>query len=264
MYVASLLIEFQVMIDDPVPEDRAATRLPRYLQLLWERETPGRRGPRPGKTIHEIGAAAVAIADAHGLDAVSMKSVAARIGLTPMSLYRYVDGKDELIAVMRDIAMGPPDYARPGSGWRDGLTAWVRAATNVRLAHPWLVEADTGAPPLTPNVLSWTDAGLAELADTPLTSQQRFSTLLAVDSWAHQHVQQSLQMGLLGETDPDSPAGRYTQDIGLLVDPARLPHLAREQRLVTDDAPFFEEEFAFGLALLLDGLAALIERRSAG
>ena len=62
--------------------------LPRYLQLLWGRESAGRRGPKPGRTIQEIGAAAVAIADAQGLGAVSMKSVATALGLTTMSLYR--------------------------------------------------------------------------------------------------------------------------------------------------------------------------------
>ena len=85
------------------------TDLPRYLQLLWAREPSGRRGPKPGHTIEQIGAAAAAIADGHGLAAVSMKRVAEAIGLTTMSLYRYVDSKAELDAVMLDTAYGDPD-----------------------------------------------------------------------------------------------------------------------------------------------------------
>ena len=74
--------------------------LPRYLQLLWDREPEGRRGPKPGRTIQEIGAAGVVVADRDGLDGVSMKSVAAELGMTPMSLYRYVDSKEQLLEVM--------------------------------------------------------------------------------------------------------------------------------------------------------------------
>ena len=105
--------------------------LPRYLQLLWDREPEGRRGPKPGRSITEIGAAAGAIADADGLDAVSMKSVAAAVGFTTMSLYRYVDSKDELYAVMIDVAYGPPDlrYER-GEGWRERMARWATTITD--------------------------------------------------------------------------------------------------------------------------------------
>lgn len=253
--------------------------LPRYLQLLWDREPEGRRGPKPGRTIHEIGAAAVAIADDQGLDAVSMKGVAAAVGFTTMSLYRYLDGKDELYAVMGDVAMGPPPVIDPvtdsvidptldpgaGSGWRDRLGGWTRAVTAVRLAHPWLVDLPQEAPPLTPNLLAWTDAGLAALEGTGLGGQQRFSTLLAVDGWAANHVRQTLRMGLIGELDPDGPQAAYLQHIGSLIDPVRLPHLARQgsEALGEDDGRYFEEEFDFGLGLLLDGLQALMDRGAA-
>src|SRR5262245_33449921 len=104
------------------------TDLPRYLQLLWDKEPEGRRGPKPGRSIEEIGAAAVAIADADGLDAVSMKSVAGAIGFTTMSLYRYVDSKDELYAVMLDVAYGPPALAfSADDGWRERISQWARA-----------------------------------------------------------------------------------------------------------------------------------------
>src|SRR6476646_2326766 len=96
------------------------TDLLRYLQLLWGREPAGRRGPKPGRSIAEIGDAAVAISDAEGLDAISMKSVAAAVGFTTMSLYRYVDSKDELSAVMVDVAYCAPDlrYAADEDGRR--------------------------------------------------------------------------------------------------------------------------------------------------
>ena len=114
------------------------TDLPRYLQLLWDKEPEGRRGPKPSRSIEEIGAAAGTIADTHGLDAVSMKSVANAIGLTTMSLYRYVDSKDELYAVMLDLAYGPPGLSYPpDAGWRDRITTWAREITARKLKESW-------------------------------------------------------------------------------------------------------------------------------
>src|SRR5260370_20248427 len=71
-------------------------RLPPVLELLWGRRQPGRRGPKPELTVGAIVEAAMRIADADGLDAVSMARVAQELGFTTMSLYRHVTGKDEL------------------------------------------------------------------------------------------------------------------------------------------------------------------------
>ena len=189
------------------------TDLPRYLQLLWDREPEGRRGPKPGRSIAEIGAAAVAIADTDGLDAVSMKSVATSVGFTTMSLYRYLDSKDELYAVMVDVAYGAPDVRyRADWGWRARITEWAREISARRLAHPWTVEAPQTSPPLTPNMIGWMESGLEALEDAPLTSQQRLSALLAIDGWGQNHVRQTIQMGLAGPVDPDSPQGAYLAD----------------------------------------------------
>ena len=238
--------------------------LPRYLQLLWDREPEGRRGPKPGRSIAQIGTAAGAIADEHGLDAVSMKSVAAAVGFTTMSLYRYVDSKDELYAVMVDVAYGAPDlHYHHDESWRDRMARWATTITQRRLAHPWVTDVPQLAPPLTPNAIAWMESGLEALENTPLTNQQRLSAMLAIDGWAQNHVRQSLQMGLGdGPPAPDSPQGAYLQIIGMLIDPARFPRLAAAgpEALDDDDEDFFAEEFARGLGLFLDGLEAVIAR----
>lgn len=239
------------------------TELPRYLQLLWGREPEGRRGPKPGRTIEGIGAAAVAIADREGLEAVSMKSVARAVGFTTMSLYRYVDSKEELEAVMLDVAYGTPTFSYDAqSGWPDRISLWAGKIAERRLAHPWTVELVQHAPPLTPNVLAWTERGLEALADTPLTSEQRLSAMLAIDGWAQNHLRQSVQMGFTGPVDPESPQGNYLGLISQLIDPERFPHLtaAGTESLGDSDEDFYAEEFERGLGLLLDGIAALIER----
>lgn len=238
------------------------TDLPRYLQLLWGREPQGRRGPKPGRTIEEIGAAAVAIADRDGLDAVSMKSVAGSLGLTTMSLYRYVDSKDELGAVMLDVALGAPELDYGRKGWRARIAMWAKQIAARRRAHPWTVEIVLTSPPLTPNSVAWMEAGLAAFDSTPLTSQQRFSAMLAIDGWGLNHVRQTSQMGLTGEVEPGSPQDSYLQFITALIDPSRFPRLAAAgpEALDDDDDDFFEDEFDRGLDLFLDGLEALIAR----
>src|SRR6186997_2079432 len=76
----------------------------RTLELLW-RESPAggtRRGPRQGLTVDRIAAAAVELADAEGVQAVTMRRVAQALGVAPMSLYTYVPGKAELLDLMLD------------------------------------------------------------------------------------------------------------------------------------------------------------------
>ncbi|MFC7655745.1 TetR/AcrR family transcriptional regulator [Pseudonocardia benzenivorans] len=71
--------------------------------------------------------AAVEIADADGLAAVSMARVAERLGNAPMALYRHVRSKSELLILMADLAMEGPPPLPAGSGWRPALTAWPAA-----------------------------------------------------------------------------------------------------------------------------------------
>ncbi|MDF8263938.1 TetR/AcrR family transcriptional regulator [Luteipulveratus flavus] len=247
-------------VPPPTPDDLPP--LPRYLQLLWDQEPPGRRGPRRTRTIQEVGGAAVALADRSGLDAVSMKAVAGELGLTTMSLYRYVDSKDELSAVMLDLAFGEPDLAAVTTGpWRTRLEAWARGLVASCRRHPWSVDVVLTAPPLTPNALAWTDAGLRALADTRLTTQQRLSGLLALDGYVRNFVRSTRQLGLLpgeGETVSDE-ARRYSVRLAEVVDADRLPALAAAQSGFEDDEgeDFFETELAFGLSVFLDGLEQL-------
>ncbi len=234
--------------------------LPRYLQLLWGVETPGRRGPKPGQSIESIGRAAVRIADADGLDAVSMKAVAHEVGMTTMSLYRYLDAKDELFEVMMHCVYGVPDPALTARGsWRGRLERWCLAIADLILAHPWTVRIPMTGPPRTPNALRWTDAGLRALSPANLSEKQKLSALLTADGYVRSHVAQSLQLGAVGPT-----AGPEIQwNIGGLIDEATFPALvAATPALEEDDDDFFTDELAFGLRLVLDGIERLIERNA--
>jgi AcrR family transcriptional regulator len=239
-----------------------ADDLPRHQRLLWGLEG-ARRGPRPGQTIEGIGAAAVALADAHGLPAVSMKAVATSLGLATMALYRYVESKEGLYEVMLDQAYGVPPPEPPDGGWRERLDAWARSLAGVLLAHPWVVDVPTSSPAVTPNVLAWTDRGVAALAATALDGQQRLSSLLLLDGFVRQHTRLSLQMGaapLPGRTTDTTGGEAYARTVAQVLDPARLPSLAGAFPALDDDGDFYAEELEFGLSLVLDGVGALVGR----
>ena len=108
------------------PGQPAGRPLPPGLDLLWGRRERGKRGPRPGLSADSIVDAAVQIADAEGLDAVSMARVAAKLGFTTMSLYRYVANKDELLQLMWNAsATGAETLVIEGDGWRSRLRTWA-------------------------------------------------------------------------------------------------------------------------------------------
>jgi AcrR family transcriptional regulator len=244
--------------------DRDATPLPRYLQLMWGVEQGGRRGPKPGRSIGDIGAAAVAVADRDGLAGVSMKSVATELGLTTMSLYRYVDSKDELYAVMLDTAYGSPEPSLTARGnWRTRLEKWARAIAAVRLEHPWTVTVPLREPPATPNTARWTESGLQAFAATKLSAQQRFSALLLIDGFVQHHIRQSLQLGFVSETgQPGAGTDNYPENLYSVADPQEFPHLlagAEEAMDPADDDDFFATELDFGLRTILDGIAAQVD-----
>lgn len=234
-------------------------QLPRYLQLLWDREPAGRRGPKPGRTIQEIGGAGVVVADRDGLDGVSMKAVAAQLGMTPMSLYRYVDSKEQLLEVMLDAAYGPADPAIVSSGpWRERLTRWAWALADALVRHPWISATPMTSPPLSPNIIGWTEAGARSFEGMALTNQQKMSSLLVVDGYVRSHVAMSVTMGFTGDGSPATDP--YLTFLPMLLDAERFPALLAASPAIMDeddDEDFFRDEMRFGLDLILDGIEAL-------
>lgn len=236
--------------------------LPRYLQLMWDIDDPNRRGPKPKLTVGDIGRAAMEIADRDGLDAVSMKAIADGLGVTPMSLYRYVEAKEDVYEIMFDDAYGTPD---PGlldgrDDWRDRITAWTMAVVERMVAHPWVAALPMVRPPAGPQSLRWTDLGIAAFDGTGLPDSERMSTLLLISGFTRNHVRMSAEMGAFDAT-ATSNADHYMAVLGGVIDAARFPNLTRavaSDYLDDDGEDFFTDELRFGLDLILDGVAARI------
>ncbi|MET0726564.1 MAG: TetR/AcrR family transcriptional regulator, partial [Leifsonia sp.] len=153
--------------------------LPRGVALTWGVAENPQRGPKRELSIERIVETAVEIADAEGLGAVSMAKVAANLGFTTMSLYRYVTSKDDLLVLMEDAASEMPipseDDVLP---WRDGVHRWVNAVRAVYREHPWIAKVPIAGAPMTPNSLLAADWLLRELRGLPLDDSEKMSSLL--------------------------------------------------------------------------------------
>jgi AcrR family transcriptional regulator len=226
--------------------------------LVWARERPqpSRRAP----TVEQIVARAVAIADAEGLAAVTMRRVAAELRSGTASLYRYVTNRDELLDLMVDAVQGEGDPPALTGDWRTDLTAVARRQRAAFLRHPWLSGELTGRPSLGPNSMRQADAALGaafELTPDATLALNVVGTVMAYVLGAVASELADLQAQRrtgLTEVQWQASVGPYVRR---LIDSGEYPHLARRLYEADDDiAP--EERFEFGLARVLDGAAAIV------
>src|SRR5271163_147885 len=155
------------------PAAGGKARLPAGLDLLWGRRGPGKRGPRPGLSADAIVEAAIRLADAEGIEGVSMARVAAELGFTTMSLYRYVASKDELLQLMWNAsARGAETLVLTGRGWRARLRQWAIIQRAMLDVHPWITQMPMAAPPMAPNSLTFVERGLEAMDSTELTDAE--------------------------------------------------------------------------------------------
>jgi AcrR family transcriptional regulator len=243
------------MSDDDDREDL----IPPSIALAWGRRPRATRGPKPGLTLDRIVAAGIKIAMTEGIGALSMTRVAAELGVGTMSLYRYVAAKDELLTLMVDTALGPPPPAPPDEDWRAGLTRWAVGVRAAYRRHPWSLRVPISAPPLGPNNVAWLDNALAALADTPLSEQQKLSSVLLLSGFVRNDV--TLNLDLAAGAGGEQVMPSYARMLGALIEGGDFPALAAalaSGALEDEDDP--DSEFEFGLARILDGVAALIAR----
>jgi AcrR family transcriptional regulator len=235
----------------------------RSIELLWGRGpgTEARRGPRPKFTVPGIVAVAVALADAEGLAAVSMRRVAQRLGVTAMSLYTYVPSKAELLDVMVDAvgAEAVREAHAPG-GWRERLTAVARTNWELYRRHPWLLQVATSRPVLGPNSIAKYDFELRAFEGTGLADVDTDQLLsLVLD-----YVTGAARAAVLAE-QAERRTGRSDAEwwqawaplLAEVLDPARFPTAARIGQAAGEEygAGDPARAFAFGLPRVLDGIA---------
>lgn len=234
--------------------------VPDDVALLWGLREAPRRGPRPVLGVRDILRAAVAVADADGLGAVSMARVAAELGHATMALYRHVRSKDELLALMADAALEtPPDL--PSHDWRAGLETWARGIVAVSRRHPWIARLPLDGPPSGPGNLAWLDRALGVLAPTPLLDGEKMGVVMGLLTYCQGQIRLGAELSAGRAARPEAFA-QYGAVLARLVDPARFPALSAviAGGLFDQGADGGDEDFDLGLMLFLDGVAGLVER----
>ncbi|WP_067966658.1 TetR/AcrR family transcriptional regulator [Nocardiopsis trehalosi] len=247
----------------------------RRLDLFWGGGERPARGPRPRLSRDQVVRAAVDVADAEGIDAVSMQRVAKELGYTTMSLYRHVPGKEQLLELMADAASGPaPDCTGAPGGWRGELEAVVLAMADVLRRHPWSLHLRLSGPPIGPCGLSWMDALLAPLLRAGLASDEA----LAVISFLNGAVRELARIhGDIAAAHGDgveraeraygdalrrvATADAYPSIARIVADGVFDPPPAADPR--PDPDPEADADIVFGLRRLLDGIEGHVRARGA-
>ncbi len=239
-------------VDQTAGADRAGSSSG-VAAVLWPGEPRRKRGPRPKFSLDDVVDAAIAIADAEGLSAVTMQRVADELGSAKMALYRYVPGKAELAALMLDRALGLPPTNTSGR-WRRRLRSWTVTMHERMSARPWTLELTVGRRTPGPHELAWLEQGVAALRSAPLDGAERLDTLALLANHVRGSVEQAAaidqpETSLAESLEPilTAHADRFPQTVAAFTEAA-----ATGRR---DDA------FSFGLDRILDGVAALIARR---
>ncbi|PWU55219.1 TetR/AcrR family transcriptional regulator [Micromonospora sp. S4605] len=147
-------------------------------ESIWRRPERGTRGPAPAHNRDDIVAAAIAIADADGLAAVSMRAVATRLETGAASLYRYLSSRDDLLDLMADrVAAELRPYPEPDGDWLDAMLRMARAQRAVHERHPWLSDLSQRASAIGPEALAFFDACLRIMAPVPATPVAKFEAI---------------------------------------------------------------------------------------
>jgi DNA-binding transcriptional regulator YhcF (GntR family) len=228
-------------------------------------DRPARRRSPPGEALgaDAIVAVGIAVADAEGLAALSMRRVAAELDAAPMSLYRHVRDKDELLLRMMDAAISELALPEPPSDWRKGLDTAARALWAGFRRHPWLAAAlSLTRPQLLPGALTYSEWVLGVLTQAGWDPLTTFTTHLTVFTFVR-----GLAMNLEMEAEAEAASGLTDDEwmssqqaaLTTLVASGRHPTFAR----VLNDMDFdmdLDALFEFGLQRLLTGIAAVPAR----
>jgi AcrR family transcriptional regulator len=240
--------------------------------VLPDQRGRGRTRSAPALSRAEIVDAAIAVADAEGSDAVSMRRIAQVLRAGTMSLYWHIANKEQLLDLMLDALLGEVEVPEPSGDWRADLRTQARNERAMLLRHVWVMDFLGGRPPLGPNTLLLMDRLLATLDGLGLDVAAAMNILGTVQTYVMGSVLREMQEAR-GQRDQDQsgitqeewePArtawrnrlaadGRYTRVVRFLdagIDP--------------DAAETRDDRFEFGLDCVIDGIAAKVAEFSTG
>ncbi|MDG4860105.1 TetR/AcrR family transcriptional regulator [Streptomyces sp. T-3] len=238
----------------------------RSLELLWGTTARPSRGPKPALTLDRIVSTAVELADAEGLDALSMRRLSTELGTGTMSLYRYVPGKAELLDLMLDRVQGESvaGGATAPEDWRLAIDAMAREYLALFRRHPWLLKVNQARTVLGPSALRGLEVVLGPLRTMGLRDPELISVIIAVQSYTQgiarmelEAVEAAKETGLSDEEF----WGHQQPFLEKAMLSGEFPLLAS---LAEDTFGSDFDHFEFGLRGLIQGFEVLVAQRSEG
>ncbi len=243
------------------------------LHLLWGRTDPPRRGPKARVSLGDLVSAAVAIADAEGIEAVSPRRVAEAVGTSSMSFYTHIPDKAVLLDLMLDAVSGPAEGESPVSmnfdpaRWRDNVTLVAREYRAFFLRHPWVSQVSSHRPVLGPNTLKAYEHFLSTFDGLGLSEVEMDLSVSMVANYVHGAVRDVLRASQVkAQTGISDDDWWYTIAPFLeTIDFSPYPVSSRVGPVVGELYGLGNPDMAFdfGLERLLDGLATLIASKTA-
>lgn len=249
---------------------RDASRLGQTMALLWSSHS--RTVGRTGLTVNDFVAAAIDLAAKDGVEALSMRAIAARLGVRSMATYSFAPSKADLTALMvdhtyRDLYSAAPPRV---DDWRSGLRQVAETNRALHLAHPWLQQLQAARSPMGPHEVRKHELELAPLDGIGLSDFEMDQTLAQLLNYAVHAGRMEAQL-LAERRDSGLDDGEWWLEampvLERVIDPNRFPLTTRVGLAATEarKGQFWSDDaFAFGLERLLDGIALLIEQRKRG
>jgi AcrR family transcriptional regulator len=247
-------------------EDKHDRRIAGHAQRHKDR---GIRPPRRdrGLSREEIVRTAIAVADAEGPDAISMRRIARELGAGAMSLYWYVGSKEELLELMLESLETEIVVPEPSGDWRGDLRTFAARTRAGISRHPWTLDFIGSRPPTGPNDARNLERLLAILASLGLPARVTMDVLGAITTYVLGAVirdareirgqrEQELAEANVTEEEREATRERYRDWFAASGQYPRIAHLM-ESGIDPDDPETRDERFEFGLNVLLEGIAGL-------
>lgn len=194
--------------------------------------------------------AAVALLDARGVEGFSMRALAARLGVAPMSPYEYVDGREDVLDLALDAAIGEIEVAGPGLPWREVVLHQLRSMRTVMRRHPWMPTLMATRPLIGPHALERSQRFYAAVEEAGLRGPALLAAVGTLSSYTTGFVAAEHTWWSTVRTSANDRAVRAKVEDHLR---EHAPGLARMAHVENDD---FDVQFELGARFILDGIAA--------
>ncbi|MEV0310347.1 TetR/AcrR family transcriptional regulator [Nonomuraea fuscirosea] len=228
------------------------------MSSIWSRPSPPRR---PVLAREAIVATAVALADAEGLDAVSIRRVAAELGARAMTLYSYIERKEDLLALMLDEISAEVLVAEPlPADWREALLLLARRERELVRRHPWRVDLVHQRVAVGPNGLRHVEQKLAAFDGLEIDRLAAWRFLAVFNDYMTGFViREAVERAAPREQGIDDAERAAVAEpyIRELVDGGELARLAP---MIEQGVPGADDNFERGLGWVLDGIERHLHR----